>query len=134
MAEGPFGRSTEHPKYGSHLMQEAITNVDPQLSKSVVILASVARQIHRRPLPPIPQLMPVSGERVAPRGWVTVQSVLDFSPLRPQRPLRERIGGLLGRLERLFSTNLCVLRVLGGKIAPQLNGYVLSDPIDMRRQ
>jgi len=69
MAEGPFGRSTEHPKYGSHLMQEAITNVDPQLSKSVVILASVARQIHRRPLPPIPQLMPVSGERVAPRGW-----------------------------------------------------------------
>jgi len=27
---------------------------------------SVARQIHRRPLPPIPRFAPVSGERVAP--------------------------------------------------------------------
>ena len=41
------------------------TNVDTQLSKFVVILASVARQIHRRPLLPIPRLAPVSGERVA---------------------------------------------------------------------
>jgi len=32
-----------------------LTNVDTQLSKFVVILASVARQIHRRPLPPIPR-------------------------------------------------------------------------------
>jgi hypothetical protein len=42
------------------------TNVDPQWSKFVVNLASVAHQIHRRPLPPIPRITPVSGERVAP--------------------------------------------------------------------
>jgi hypothetical protein len=30
------------------------TDVDTQLSKFVVSLASVARQIHRRPLPPFP--------------------------------------------------------------------------------
>jgi hypothetical protein len=42
------------------------TDVDTQLSEFVVILASVARQNHRRPLPPIPRLALVSGERVAP--------------------------------------------------------------------
>ena len=51
----------------SHRMCYHRTNVDTQLSKFVVILASVARQIHRRPLPPIPRINPVSGERVAPR-------------------------------------------------------------------
>jgi hypothetical protein len=44
------------------------TNVDTQLSKFVVILTSVARQIHQRPSLPIPRIAPVSGKRVAPRA------------------------------------------------------------------
>jgi hypothetical protein len=70
----------------SHKMCYHRTNVDTQLSKFVVILASVARQIHQRPLPPFP--IPEDGFRRTGRTNSLNPTLLSRFVLRLFSPLQ----------------------------------------------